>query len=56
MNWKATILWVCQSVAFFFALFCLVYLAPIINRKLGYEEYSSIAYVQEEEREDVNGR
>ena len=44
MNWKATILWICQSIAFFFALFCLVYLAPIINNKLGFEQYSSIAY------------
>ena len=44
VGWKAVILWVCQSIGFFFAIFFLIYLSPKITAKLGFEEYGEIVY------------
>lgn len=34
VGWLAVILWVCQTAAFFLALFFLTYLAPKLSQKL----------------------
>ena len=44
IEWLAALLWVLSSLGFFFALFFLVYLAPIICARCGLEEYGDDMY------------